>query len=145
MSKIVFRGRTYNSVFEMPDDVREAYQIEKRRPAKTDAQRPLTEFVEMSDEIRELYERALGNVEEKPASSRPANELPRTEDIYSQSAPAHMKNLPSDESIYRPSPPPAPPPHPAIEPDNDVRRLVVSLFVVILIAGVAFLVFQYLS
>ncbi|NJC98266.1 MAG: hypothetical protein FIB03_18355 [Anaerolineae bacterium] len=99
----------------------------------------------MSDEIREIYERALGNVEEKSASSRPLSELPKTEDIYRQSAPAHMRDLPSDESVYRKSKPLAPPPHPAIEPENDLRRLALTLFVVIVLSAGALFVMQTLN
>ena len=146
MSKIVFRGKTYNSVFEMPNDIREAYQIEKRkRPTESSTAKPLTDFVEMSDEIRDLYERALGNLEEKTASSRPLSELPKTEDIYRQSAPAHMRDLPSDESIYHQSRPLAPPSQPAIEDDNGSRRLAFTLAVLILLAGIAFFIMQYLG
>ncbi|HEY5731126.1 MAG TPA: hypothetical protein VIS72_13820 [Anaerolineales bacterium] len=136
MSKIVFRGKTYNSVFEMPNDIREAYQIEKRkRPDETNASKPLTEFVEMSDEIRELYERALGNVEKKPASSKPLSDLPSSEDIFRRSAPP-------EESMYRPSRTPNPPAHQAIEEDNGSRRLALTLVVLMLLAGIAFFVLQ---
>lgn len=146
MSRIVFRGKTYNSVFEMPNDIREAYQIEKRkRPAENNAAKPLTDFVEMSDEIKELYERAMGKVEERSASSRPLSDLPRTEDIYRQSAPSHMQDLPSDESVYRPSPALSPPSQPAIEPDDGARRLALTLFVIVVLAGIAFFALQYLS
>ena len=144
MSKIVFRGKTYNSVFEMPNDIREAYQIEKRKqPAGTTSAKPLTNFVEMPDEIRELYERALGNVENRTASSRPLSELPKTEDIYRQSAPSHMRDQPSDESIYHHSRPLPAPSHPAIEDDDGSRRLALTLAILILLAGVAFFVIQY--
>lgn len=144
MSTIVFRGKTYNSVFEMPDDIREAYQIEKRKHAgQGTPNKSLTDFIDMPDEIREMYERALKNVEEHPASSRPLNELPTTEDIYRQSAPSHMKNLPSDESVFRPSPPLSPPQHPAIEEDDGPRRLIISLLVAGLLAGIIFLAFQF--
>jgi hypothetical protein len=144
MSRIVFRGKTYNSVFEMPNEIREAYQIEKRKqPVENNAAKPLTDFVEMSDEIRELYERALGNVEERPVSSTPLSELPKTEDIYRQSAPAHMQDLPSDESVYRPSPALSPPPHPAIEPEDGARGLALTLFMIVLLAGIAFFALQY--
>jgi hypothetical protein len=54
MPKIVFRGKTYHSVFEMPNDVREAYQIEKRRRSETNASKSLTDIVDMPDEIKEL-------------------------------------------------------------------------------------------
>jgi len=146
MSRIVFRGKTYNSVFEMPNDVREAYQIEKRKqPAENSASKPLTEFVQMSDEIRELYERALGNVDDRPSSSKPLSELPNTEDIYRQSAPAHMQNMPSDESIYRQSKPITPTSQPAIEDDNGPRRLAFTLAILILLAGIVFFVIQYMG
>jgi len=147
MSKIVFRGKTYNSAFEMPDDIREAYQIEKRKQTteNSNVSKPLTDFVEMSDEIKELYERALGNVENKDFSSRPLSELPTTEDIYRQSAPAHMQGLPSDESVYRQSKPLTPPSEPAIELDNGPRRLALTLAVLILLAGIAFFVMQYMN
>lgn len=146
MSRIVFRGKTYNSVFEMPNDIREAYQIEKRKqPAENISAKPLTDFVQMSDEIRELYERAMGNVEDRTASSQPLSELPKTEDIYRQSAPAHMQNIPSDESIYRRSEPLAPPSQPAIEDDNGPRRLALTLAVLILLAGISFFVLQYIN
>jgi len=146
MSKIMFRGKTYNSVFEMPNEIREAYQIEKRKqPAQNNASRSLTDFVEMSDEMRELYERALGNVDKKSVSSKPLSELPRTEDIFRQSAPSHLKKMPSDESIYRPSRLPKPSAHPAIEDDDGPRRLAITLFLLILLAGVVFFVFQYMN
>ena len=147
MSQIVFRGKTYNSIFEMPDDIREAYQIEKRKQTtnNSNASKPLTDFVEMSDEIRELYERALGNVEKKDSSSRPLSELPTTEDIYRQSAPAHMRGLPSDESVYRQSKPLSPPSKPAIELDNGPRRLALTIAVLIVLAGIAFFVLQYMN
>lgn len=146
MAKIVFRGKTYNSVFEMPDDIRRAYQIEKRkRPAQTNSSKPLTDYVEMSDKIREIYERALGNVEDRTASSRPVKDLPKAEDIYRQSASPQMRNSMSDEKIYSPSPPLTPPSHNTIEPDNSARRLAMTLFVIILLSGIAFFVMQYMN
>lgn len=146
MSKIVFRGKTYNSVFEMPDDIRKAYQTEKRnRPTDNKVAKPLTDFVEMSDEIRELYERALGNLDDRTVSSRPLSDLPNTDDIYRQSAPAHMKDLPSDESAYRQSEPVSPPSKPAIELDNGPLRLAWTLVALILLGGIIFLVMQYVS
>ena len=146
MSKIVFRGKTYNSVFEMPNDIRQAYQIEKRkRPAETGTSKPLTDYVDMSDRIREIYERALGKVEDRTASSQPAAELPKIEDIYRQSASPRISDSKSDEKIYSPSPPLVPPSNTSIEPDNGARRLAMTLAVLILLAGIAFFVVQYMS
>ena len=136
MSQIVFRGKTYNSVFEMPDDVRKAYQTEKRKNAgSSSASKSLTDYVEMSDEMRELYERAAGNVDDKPLSSKPLSNLPSVNDIFRQSAPP-------EDSMYRPSKMPKPPSHQAIEDDNGSRRLAFTLAVLILLAGIAFFVLQ---
>ncbi len=145
MPKIEFRGKTYNNEFEMPTDIRQAYNQEKERTSKTTT-KPLTEIVDMSPEVRAIYERALGNVEEKLGSSRPLNELPKTEDIYRQSAPEGMKHLPSDESIYRPSQPLIDPAKSAIEPKSSLEasRFISSILWILILAAVAFFVIRFL-
>jgi len=136
MAQIVFRGKTYNSVFEMPDDVRIAYQTEKRKNAgSNNASKSLTDYVEMSDEMRELYERAVGNVNDKPLSSKPLSNLPSADDIFRRSAPP-------EDSMYRPSAMPKPPSYQAIEDDNGSRRLALTLAVLLLLAGMAFFILQ---
>ena len=122
MPKIVFRGKTYYSEFEMPPNVRQAYRKEKRK------------------------ERAVSNMEEKPASSRPLNELPETEDIYRQSAPDDMKHLPSDESLYRPSRPIIDPVPSTIEPNQGIgmRGLAWGVIVALVLSGIAFLLARLL-
>ena len=131
MSKIVFRGKTYNSALDMPDDIRAAYQIEKRsKEAGTNADKPLTDFIDMSDEIREMYERAVGKVDKKSASSQSLRDFPKSEDIFRRSG--H-----SEENIYTPSEVPNPPEHGAIEDDDGPRRLVVTVGLIILLAGAA--------
>ena len=130
MSQIVFRGKTYNSVFEMPDDIRKAYQIEKRKqPAENNASKALTDFVEMSDEMRELYERAMGSVSDKPVSSQPLSDLPSSDDIFRRAR--------SEEDMYRPSKMPKAPMHQAIEEDNSAGRLALIVGVLVLLAGMA--------
>ena len=128
MASINFRGKTYKSVFDMPTDVRKAYQREKGQTERK-ISNPLTDFVEMSDEVREMYERALGDVADKPLSSRPLKELPKTEDIYRRSAQANRSQIET--------------PPPAIEIDDGPRRLVVTFFVLILLGGIAFLVMRF--
>jgi hypothetical protein len=146
MPKIVFRGKTYYSVFEMPPLVRQAYEKEERkaRAAETDsaASRPLTDVVDMSPEVKAIYERAVSKVEEKSASSRPLGELPKTEEIYRQSAPSDMKHLPSDESLYRPSQPIVDPIPPTIEPEEGVgmRGLMLGIVVALILTGIAFVI-----
>ena len=147
MPKIEFRGQTYNSEFEMPYDVRQAYIKEKeRRGGRTrQGETSLSDLVEMSPEVKAIYERALGNVDDKLSSSPSTRELPNTEDIYRQSAPRDMQDLPCDESIYRPSPPPVGEMKPAIEPESGVRRLLHSIVWALIIVAIVFLAMQFLS
>ena len=141
MPKIQFRGKTYNNEVEMPPDVRQAYNEQK---TKAGAQ-PLSDIVDMSPEVKAIYERALGNVEEK-FPSRSSSELPKTEDIYRQSAPDDMKHMPSDESIYRPSQPLIDPAKSVIEPEPSfgVNRLVSSIVWALILIAVAYFVMQFL-
>lgn len=148
MPKIVFRGKTYNNEFEMPPEEHRAYLREKERAAqknKTGA-RPLTDIVDMSPEVKAIYERALGNVEEKLGPSRPRQDLPTTEDLYRQSAPDNMKHLPSDESIYRPSRPLIDPSKPVIDPEPVVSlsRFITSILWALILIAVVFIIVQFL-
>lgn len=148
MPEIRFRGKTYHNEFEMPPDVRQAYQRDKERQDEKNnaAGKSLTEIVEMSPEIRAIYERALGTVEEKSASTQPTKELPRTEDIYRQSAPDNMKHLPSDESIYRPSEPLIDPAKSVIEPEPafGMNRFIWSILWAMMLIAVIFVIVQFL-
>lgn len=130
----------------MPDDVRQAYNREKaRRGEKNKAGiKSLTDIVDMSPEMKALYERALENVEEKFASSKPSKELPGTEDLYRQSAPDNMKHLPSDESIYHPSQPAIDPAKSTIEPESGLQRLISSILWALLLVAAAFIVMRFL-
>jgi hypothetical protein len=148
MPKIEFRGQTYSDEFEMPYDIRQAYKREKeRRTAEGNSSaRPLSDIVDMSPEVKAIYERALGNVKDKlPPSQQPKN-LPKTEDIYRQSAPDDMKHLPSDESIYRPSQPLIDPGKSAIEPEPalGMNRLISSIIWAFTLVAVAFIILQFL-
>ena len=147
MAKIEFRGQTYNDEFEMPYDVRQAYRREtqrREREGKSGTQ-PLSDIVDMSPEVKAMYERALGDVEKLP-SARQAKNLPKTEEIYRQSAPDDMKHLPSDESIYRPSQPLIDPGKSAIEPESafGMNRLISSIVWALILLGVAFFILQFL-
>ena len=143
MPKIEFRGKTYRNELEMPPEVRQAYRREKERQAERN--KSLTEIVDMSPEVKEIYERALGNVEDN-LPTRPSKNLPNTEDIYRQSASEDMKDLPSDESIYRPSQPLIDQGKPAIEPESAfrIKRFISSIVWVLILIAVAFLVLRFL-
>lgn len=148
MPRIEFRGKTYNSEFEMSPEERRAYNREKERAAESNKMgtKPLTDIVDMSPEVKAIYERALGNVEDKLPSSRPAKDLPKTEDIYRQSAPDDMKHLPSDESIYRPSQRLIDPARSVIEPEPafGLNRLISSILWALLLIAVVYIVTQFL-
>ena len=66
MPKIEFRGKTYNNEFEMPPEVRQAYNREKEGHTEKNkiGIKSLTDIVDMSPEVQAIYERALGKVEE---------------------------------------------------------------------------------
>ena len=142
MSKIVFQGKEYNSLADMPAKTRHdyfkakaGYDVSEKEPEnKTDMM--LSGMENMPDEVREIYERVRGKLDAKPIKTSPIDELPKTEDLYRRSAPAGMQNLPSDEIVYKPSPPIIEPPPPIIESDHTLRRLVIGLAIALLLLGI---------
>jgi hypothetical protein len=164
MPKIEFRGQTYNDEFEMPYEIRQAYNKQKVSRAEKDKRstiaprasggdpgdnlgaKPLSAVVDMSPEVKAIYERALDKVEDKLPPSQQTKNLPKTEDIYRQSAPDDMKHLPSDESIYRPSEPLIDPGKSVIEPESafGVNRFISSIVWAFILVAVAFIVLQFL-
>ena len=147
MAKIQFRGQTYNNEFEMPYEIRQAYLREREQREKNKAsEKSLTDIVDMSPEVKAIYERAVGKVEERVPVSQRSKELPKTEDIYRQSAPDDMKHLPSDESIYRPSQPLIDPAKSAIEPESafGMNRFISSIVWTFIIVAAAFIIMQFL-
>lgn len=148
MSRILFRGKIYNTESEMPPEERQAYNREKERAAEQNkiGAKSLSDIVNMSPEVKAIYERALGNAEDKLASSQARKELPRTEDIYRQSAPEDMKHLPSDESIYRPSQRLIDPAKSVIEPEPALamNRFIASILWALILIAVVFIITQFL-
>ena len=159
MPKIEFRGQTYNNELEMPYEVREAYLREKANRAEKDKRstprsgsvdqagsKPLSDVVDMSPEVKAIYERALNKVEDKLPPARQSMDLPKTEEIYRQSAPDNMKHLPSDESIYRPSKPLIDPGKSAIEPESafGMHRFISSIVWAFILIAAAFIILQFL-
>jgi hypothetical protein len=127
----------------MPPNIRRAYEKEQKQAGSIttadNAPKPLTDVVDMSPEMREIYERANREAQ-KTGSSRPLEDLPRTEDLYRRSAPADMQHLPSDESLYQPAPPVVDPLPPTIEPVEGIgmRGLMWGIVVALLLTGIAF-------
>jgi len=140
MPPITFKGKTYNSEFEMPQEVRQAYQQYQMR--KTNA-KTLTDVVDMPAEVEDVYRRAL-NKEEQSSTSPSMKELPTIEELYRQSAPADMRHLPSDETVYRHSVPVIDPEYSTIEPESSLvlRGLVFGILWSLVIVGIVFLVIQ---
>ena len=73
---------------------------------------------EAPDAVRKFYEHTPENVEGGSASSG------------NQNRSSHLPPLPA---------------HPVIEPDNSTRRLAVALVAVVLLAGIVFVVMQYVN
>jgi hypothetical protein len=74
----------------------------------------------------------LGSLNEKPASSRPLSELPKTEDLYRQSAASHRRQDTSSGSTEEP----------VIQVDNGLQRLALTLFVILLLSAIGFFLLQ---
>ncbi|MGD8404391.1 MAG: hypothetical protein PVJ21_12070 [Anaerolineales bacterium] len=133
MTKITFQGKQYDSLADMPAKTRHnyfkfkaGYDISEKETEKKSDMMP-SGMENMPDEIREIYERVRGDLDAKPIKASPIDELPKTEDLYRRSAPAGMKNQPSDEIVYKPSPPIIEPPPPIVESDHTLRRLLIFL------------------
>jgi len=142
MTKIVFQGKEYNSLADMPAKTRHdyfkfkaGYDISDKEPEKKSDMMP-SGMENMPAEVREIYERVRGDLDAKPIKASPIDELPKTEDLYRRSAPAGMRDQPSDEIVYNPSPPIIQPPPPIVESDHTLRRLFVFLGLVLLAIGV---------
>jgi len=142
MTKIVFQGKEYNSLADMPAKTRHdyfkfkaGYDISDKEPEKKSDMMP-SGMENMPAEVREIYERVRGDLDAKPIKASPIDELPKTEDLYRRSAPAGMRDQPSDEIVYNPSPPIIQPPPPIVESDHTLRRLFVILGLVLLAIGV---------
>ena len=142
MPKITFRGKTYYSEFEMPPNIRRAYQKGQMRKANA---KSLNDVVGMSPEVEDIYNRAR-NQEERAASLPSTDDLPTTEELYRQSAPADMRHLPADESVYRPSPPVIDPDHSTIEPESRLvlRGLIFGILWSLVLIAIVFLVIEVL-
>jgi hypothetical protein len=142
MSKIVFQGKEYNSLADMPAKTRHdyfkaraGYNISEEKPEEKSGMMPAG-MENMPDEVREIYERVRGDLDAKPIKSSPIDELPKTEDLYRRSAPKGMRNQPSDEIVYKPSPPLIEPPPPVIESDYTMRRLAIMVGLALFLMGV---------
>lgn len=147
MPRIKFRGKEYNSLADMPAKVRHnyfkaraGYDISEEETKNKAGTLP-SGMENMPDEVREIYERVRGDLDAKPIKASPVDELPSTEDLYRRSAPANMQNQPSDEIVYKPSPPIIAPPPPIVESDHTLRRLVWGLAIAVLIVGIVLAIY----
>ncbi len=143
MDKIVFQGKEYASLADMPAQVRHdyfkaraGYDVETESTAGKPDSMPAG-LEQMPEEVRKIYERVRGDLDAKPTQTSPVDDLPRTEDLYRRSAPAGMQDQPSDEIVYSPSPPLIAPPPPVIKSDQTMLKLVVGLALALLLAGAA--------
>lgn len=147
MPRIKFRGREYNSLADMPAQVRHdyfksraGYDVEEEEAKRKPGAMP-SGLENMPDEVREIYERVRGDLDAKPIKTSPVDELPSTEELYRRSAPSGMHNQPSDEVVYKPSPPIIEPPPPIVESDHTLRRLVLGLAFAVIAIGVVLAIY----
>ena len=147
MNKIKFRGIEYNNLADMPAKVRHdyfkaraGYDVTEEKPKSKEDMMPAG-MENMPSAVREIYERVRGDLDAKPLKTSPIDELPKTEDLYRRSAPDGMQNLPSDEIVYKPSPPIIEPPPPIVESDHTLRRLLILLGLGLLLFGIALVLF----
>jgi hypothetical protein len=142
MPQIIFRGKSYTREFEMPQDVRRAYQEYQMQKS---SKKSLTDVVDMPDELKAVYRRAW-NREQQSGRSESTNELLSTEELYRQSAPGNLKHLPPEERMYRHSPPVIDPEYSTIEPESGLvlRGLVFGILWSLLLIAIVFLVVQFL-
>jgi hypothetical protein len=122
MPKITFRGKIYYSEFEMPPNVRRAYEKEQIRQTNI---KPMTDVVDMPAEVEEVYRRAMDRDEQ-------SNSSPSTQ------------GLPSNESIYQPSAPIIDPEYSTIVPESSfvIRGLVFGILWSLVLAAIVFLVIE---
>lgn len=142
MPQILFRGKKYNSEFEMPQEVRQAYQESERKRTTT---KSLTDVVDMPGEVKGIYERALARIQDQSFFSQSPTKLPTTEELYQQSAPQGMQRLASDESIYQPSRQVIDPENSTIEPESGfvMNSMVINFVWLLLLVGFIFVVTQF--
>ena len=149
MPKIRFKGKEYSSVADMPAKIRHDYFKARagydvsEDEATSEAGMIPKGLENMPDEVREIYERVRGEVGTNPIKASPVDDLPSTEDLYRRSAPAGMQDQPSDEIVYKPSPPIIEPPPPIVESDHTMRRLFIGLLFVALAIGIVMAVLLF--
>jgi len=147
MPKIVYKGKEYQSLADMPAKTRHDYFKAKagydvsEEESENKASSLPGGLENMPAEVREIYERVRGDLDAKPLKTSPIDELPKTEDLYRRSAPESMRNMPSDEVVYKPSPPIIEPPPPIVESDHTLRRMLLVVGIAVLLLGIAIALF----
>jgi hypothetical protein len=146
MHQIKFRGKIYYSEFEMPANIRQAYQKAKLQEAKS---KPQTDIVDLHPDVKEMYEKSRdkpgdSNAFVPQANDLPSTDLPSTDEISRQSAPVNMKHLPSDKSIYQPAPPVVDHEKATVEPESGTvtSQLIYGVLVAIVITALVYFAVQ---
>ena len=90
MTKIVFQGKEYDNLADMPAKIRHnyfkfkaGYDISEEKPEEKPGIMP-NGMENMPDDVREIYERVRGELDAKPLNTKasPMDKLPKTEDLY---------------------------------------------------------------
>lgn len=144
MTKIVFQGKEYDSLADMPAKTRHNYfkvkagYVIPETESKDNSGMMLGSMENLPDDVRDIYERVRSEFDVKPIGTKGSqiDKLPKTEDLFRRSAPENLRNTFSNESIYKTPPPPV------IESDYTLRRLLVWLALILFLAGVIFMLYM---
>ena len=142
MSKIMFKGQEYNSVDEMPLNVRKEYDELNGTPAdpKLDASQLYSNLEQIPPDVRPIYDRVMGRIEDdKKKSASSTSDLPSVKDMMGHGDPSEIERARSEETLFKPSPPlDAGQINPAQGNNPVPARLVVFAVLLMIILGAAF-------
>ena len=138
MSKIIFRGKEYDTIDAMPPDIRQAYQQQMRQRIDQEMGGQYESNLDhIPSDVQEIYDQVLGRLQEKAAPPRPVEHLPSMQDLFDRAAPSAKQNMSSDKNSFRPSPPLIDSRQPAIKAESRARRMALGiLLAAILLAAV---------
>jgi hypothetical protein len=138
MSKIIFRGKEYDTIDAMPPDIRQAYQQQMRQRIDQEMGGQYESNLDhIPSDVQEIYDQVLGRLQEQAAPPRPVEHLPSMQDLFDWAAPSAKQNMSSDKNSFRPSPPLIDSRQPAIKAESRARRMALGiLLAAILLAAV---------
>lgn len=108
MARIVFKGQEYNSVDEMPLNVRMEYDKAQGTPSdpKLESSELYSNLDQIPPDVRPIYDRVMGRIDDdKKKSGSSISDLPSVKDMMGRADPSEQEQSRSDETLFKPSPP----------------------------------------